>query len=92
VVAVAIDERLREDANTNATRIQTLLSHTDVEAAVDVRIGQPGMEIIAAAKQHGADLIVMGSHGKSGIERLLVGSVSERVIGHSHCPVLVVKA
>ncbi len=92
VVAVAIDERLRDDANTNATRIQTLLSHSDVEAAVDVRVGQPGMEIIAAAKQHGADLIVMGSHGKSGIERLLVGSVSERVIGHSHCPVLVVKA
>jgi len=92
VVAVAIDERLREDANTNATRIQNLLRQNDIEAAVDVRIGQPGMEVIASAREHGADLIVMGSHGKSGIERLLVGSVSERVIGHSHCPVLVVKA
>jgi len=92
VVAVAIDERLREDANTNATRIQGLLRQNDIEAAVDVRIGQPGMEVIASAREHGADLIVMGSHGKSGIERLLVGSVSERVIGHSHCPVLVVKA
>lgn len=91
VFAVAIDPRQREDADTNASRIQTLLCHSDVDAAIDVHVGQPGMEIIAAAKQHGADLIFKGSHGKSGIERLLVGNVSERVVGHSHCPVLVVK-
>ncbi len=39
-----------------------------------------------------ADIIIMGSHGRTGIKRLLMGSVAERVIGHAHCPVLIVKA
>lgn len=47
--------------------------------------------IISAAKEKKVDLIVMGSHGRSGISRLLMGSVTERVIGHAVCPVLVVK-
>ncbi len=44
------------------------------------------------AKNNGADLIVVGSHGRTGIAKLLMGSVAERVIGHSDCAVLVVKS
>lgn len=47
--------------------------------------------IIGTAKQKHADLIVVGSHGRTGIERLLMGSVTERVIGHTESAVLVVK-
>ena len=47
--------------------------------------------IIEYAKEKNADIIVMGSRGRTGIQRLLVGSVVERVIGHTSCPVMVVK-
>jgi nucleotide-binding universal stress UspA family protein len=47
--------------------------------------------ITEAAEAGGADLIVMGSHGRSGIEKLVLGSVAQRVLSHAHQPVLVVR-
>jgi nucleotide-binding universal stress UspA family protein len=47
--------------------------------------------IVEYAKEKNADIIVMGSRGRTGIQRLLIGSVTERVIGHTTCPVMVVK-
>jgi nucleotide-binding universal stress UspA family protein len=54
--------------------------------------GRPAPEIVDHAKKVGADLIVMGTHGRSGFQHALLGSVAERVVHHSHCPVLVVPA
>ncbi len=53
--------------------------------------GEPYEVIVKIAKLENASLIVVGSHGRTGIERLLMGSVTERVIGHSESAVLVVK-
>ncbi len=53
--------------------------------------GPPARTIVARAKELGVNLIVMGSHGRTGLTRLLMGSVTERVIGLAPCPVLVVK-
>ena len=61
------------------------------EVKTDEVEGQPRSGLLPFARENDADLIVMGSHGKTGLERLLVGSVSERVIGNSECPVMVVK-
>ena len=47
--------------------------------------------IIAAAKKQKADLIVMASHGRKGIKRLLLGSETQQVLTHSHTPVLVLR-
>jgi nucleotide-binding universal stress UspA family protein len=47
--------------------------------------------ILDAATQVGADLIVMGSHGRHGLEKLVLGSVTQRVLSHSHLPVFVVR-
>ena len=47
--------------------------------------------IIAAAKKHKCDLIVMASHGRRGIKRLLLGSETQLVLTHSHVPVLVLR-
>lgn len=47
--------------------------------------------IIAAAKRHKADLIVMASHGRRGLKRLLLGSETQQVLTHSHIPVLVLR-
>lgn len=53
--------------------------------------GTPYQAIVDLAAKEKANLIVMGSHGRTGLTRLLMGSVTERVIGHAPCPVLVVK-
>jgi len=53
--------------------------------------GSPGREILAYADEVGADLIVMGTHGRGGIDRLLLGSVAERVVRSADVPVLTVR-
>jgi nucleotide-binding universal stress UspA family protein len=52
--------------------------------------GRAAPEIVAYAKEVGADMIVMGTHGRGGFEHALLGSVAERVVHHSPCPVLVI--
>lgn len=52
--------------------------------------GSPAVEIPADAKQHGIDLIVMGTHGRRLAAHLLMGSVAEKVVRHAPCPVLTV--
>ena len=53
--------------------------------------GAPGSVICDEAERHGYDLIVVGSHGRTGIKRYLLGSVAERVVRHAPCEVLVVR-
>ncbi len=55
------------------------------------RIGVPFLEIIKVAKEKEVDLIVMGTHGRTGLAHVLIGSVAEKVVHHAHCPVLTVK-
>jgi len=52
--------------------------------------GEPSRAITEMAKRDGYDLIVMGTHGRSGLAHLALGSVAERVVRHAHCPVLTV--
>jgi nucleotide-binding universal stress UspA family protein len=47
-------------------------------------------QLVLAAERHHADLIVMGRRGKSTFKRWMLGSISERVLGYAHCPVLVI--
>ena len=54
-------------------------------------VGTPANEIARLAEQEKAELIVMGSHGRGGVARLLLGSVAESVLRKASCPVLVVK-
>lgn len=57
-----------------------------------IRIGRPGVETLAVLDADPTfDLVVMGSHGKTGIKRVLLGSVAEKVLRHAACPVLVVR-
>jgi nucleotide-binding universal stress UspA family protein len=73
-------KKVVETAEKDGIRIESIITK-----------GKPYEAIIEAAKQNKGDLIVMGSHGKTGLKRLLMGSVTERVIGHSESAVLVVK-
>ena len=56
-----------------------------------VVMGEPGHAIADYAQEKGADLIVIPSHGRTGLTRLLIGSVAERVVRLAHCPVLVLR-
>jgi nucleotide-binding universal stress UspA family protein len=58
----------------------------------EVRGGNPTRQILDAARDHGADLIVMGTHGRTGIAHVVMGSVAERVLRHAPCPVLSLRA
>jgi hypothetical protein len=62
-----------------------------VEFFVHARIGRAVEEILLLCREVGADLVFVGSHGLTGLERMLVGSVSERVVREAHCPVMVVR-
>jgi nucleotide-binding universal stress UspA family protein len=54
--------------------------------------GEPGPAIVEAAESERVDLVVVGSRGRSRVERAVLGSVSDHVIRHAHCPVLIVRA
>jgi len=63
-----------------------------VSCQIRVEVGPAYRVVLDAAAKWDAGLIVMGSHGRTGLKRLLMGSVTERVVGQAPCPVLVVKA
>lgn len=54
-------------------------------------IGVPFLEIVKTAKEKDVDLIVMGTHGRTGLAHALIGSVAEKVVHHARCPVLTIK-
>ena len=91
VVASHSTERRRE-AEVIVQKIKESLSGSNIKVSCIVEEGRPEQVIIDNAKESGADLIVMGTHGRTGVERILLGSVSERVIGQAECPVLLIKA
>lgn len=72
--------------------IRTEKTHASrVTIAIHVQRGVPFQAICEYAETHQADLIVMGSHGRTGLSHVFIGSVAERVIRHARCPVLVTK-
>ena len=62
-----------------------------VEAEVVVRVGSPRKDIVAYAKEQEIDVIVMATHGRSGLSHALIGSVAEKVVQTAPCPVLTVR-
>jgi nucleotide-binding universal stress UspA family protein len=54
-------------------------------------VGEPAAEILSYAKRSGVDLLVLGTHGRTGLEHALMGSVAERVVRRAQCPVLTVR-
>lgn len=88
---------LERNARENAGKLldftaEKLRAHfADIEVSTDVLFGSPDSRIVEAAEDMGSHLIVVGSHGYSRWERLLLGSVSDSVVHHAPCSVLVVR-
>jgi len=68
-----------------------LKTHGIADVVEEVCLGDPGFAITDYAQRQQAELIVIPSHGYQGMKRLLLGSVADRVIRYSHCPVLVLR-
>ena len=88
-------EALGEELATEAGRQMRTLIPADVRAGLDVEHvilrGMPFLEIIRYAKANEVDLIVIGTHGRSGMEHIIFGSTAEKVVRKAPCPVLSVK-
>lgn len=91
-VSVAASDAEIVVAKDNVKNVEELARKEGIKAEGQTIIGKPYEVIIETAKQKNADLIVVGSRGRKGLERLLMGSVTERVIGHTESAVLVIKA
>jgi nucleotide-binding universal stress UspA family protein len=83
--------RLQQDGSRIMTDFRARLP-VGTAALQFIRQGDPGSEIVKAASEWPADLIVIGSHGRRGLTRAALGSVAETVMRHAPCPVLVVRA
>jgi nucleotide-binding universal stress UspA family protein len=91
-VCVATSDAVADLAKKNVDKVAALGKAEGVAVEAILGTGVPYETIIETAKKRGADLIVVGTHGRKAIERLLMGKVAERVVGHADCAVLVVKA
>ncbi|WP_423792199.1 universal stress protein [Methanocaldococcus indicus] len=86
-----IEQMLKEEGEEILKKSKEIANEYDLDVKTELLEGIPAKEIVEFAEKIKADLIVMGTTGKTGLERILLGSVAERVIKNSHCPVLVVK-
>ncbi len=84
-------EELVKKAKTYVEAVKKEAESAGLKADAIVREGEAYRAITDVSRGSGAGVIVMGSHGRTGLRRLLMGSVTEKVIGHTPCPVLVVK-
>jgi nucleotide-binding universal stress UspA family protein len=82
---------VKETGKTLVQRYSDKLAKSGFQIREALRLGKPADEILAVAKQDKADLIVTGAKGLGAIRRVLLGSVSTRVVQHAHCGVLVVR-
>jgi len=87
------DADVEKQLSTNAQEyLKTFLASHEIEGVSSaIEIGQPGNGIVDYAQKHNADLVVIPSHGHSGLKRALLGSVAEQVIRHAPCATLVLR-
>ena len=90
VDALMAASRQRAEAILNEAMARAVAAGVEAEPSLLVN-PQPHQAILEEARAHGCDLIVMASHGRRGLEGLLIGSETQRVLTQSRCPVLVVR-
>ncbi|KGM43747.1 hypothetical protein JY97_05260 [Alkalispirochaeta odontotermitis] len=90
-VAPALVEKMSAEVRDHLDKAKQKVDEAGIVCETIVHMGgNPHEYIVQEAKDKGIDLICMGTHGRSGIKRILLGSVAQSVIGHAPCPVLVV--
>jgi nucleotide-binding universal stress UspA family protein len=86
-----IHEMMMSDGKKILSKAKKTIEDSGVEVKDVLLDGHPGEEIIKFAERNNIDLIVMGTLGKTGLEKFLMGSVAEKVVRHSKVPVMIVR-
>lgn len=86
-----MDAWLRNQAGRKMEKLLDLLRRSRVRASGEIRRGVAPEEILKTARKEKSDLIVMGTHGRTGFSKLILGSVASRVVSGAGCPVLTVR-
>ena len=84
-------DALEEEGRAAIKRVESMARAHGVDAVTELREGDPASTILDYADDIDADLIVAGTHGRSGVERRLIGSVAERLVRYATCPVMTVR-
>jgi len=82
---------LRTQAEATVRSVREMVERSGLRVETRVREGNAGREIVEEAREWGADLVLMGSHGRTGLKRVLTGSVAQHVVSHAPCSVEVVR-
>jgi nucleotide-binding universal stress UspA family protein len=91
-VSTAYSEREIDEAKANVEQVVEMAQKEDIPVEALTPMGRSHDVIVETAGGRGVDLIVMGTYGKTGLKKLLMGSSTEKVIGRASCGVLVVRA
>lgn len=86
-----VHDEMEKQARERLEAIFTPEDATAFRARIELRTGSPFVEIVRYAREENIDLIVLGTHGRGPIAHMLLGSVAERVVRKSPCPVLTVR-
>ena len=86
-----LSERLEDSAVRELPKLTQAPECEGLDVEEVIAHGEPASEIVRVARERGADLIVISSHGRTGLGRIIFGSTAESVVRYAHCPVLVVK-
>jgi len=91
VVLPGVEDELREKGEVELEALIAKEIGSQVAATCAVRTGNPHQEILREADEKKVDLIIVATHGHSGMEHMLFGSTADRVVKHAKCPVLTVR-
>lgn len=92
--AVTLDQlgkQARQWSGRQLDRLSSAAKKARLKAATELRDGDPAEQIVRAARSTRADLIVVGTHGRRGLQKFFLGSVAERVVKMAPCPVVTVR-
>jgi len=87
-----IFEELKNHAISELNKLAKPLKEEGMDVQVEVKIGKSWQQIVNTAKANSVDLIVIGTHGRTGLSHVLLGSIAEKVVRRASCPVMTIRS
>ncbi|MGO9480986.1 MAG: universal stress protein [Candidatus Kryptoniota bacterium] len=87
----AMEEEIRKHSEEQLNELAAREIPANIKATSIIRVGKPFIEIVEIAKSENADLIIISSHGRTGMDHVLFGSTADKVVRKASCPVLTIR-